>query len=176
MVANSVAGDGIAANSLDANRIQADATLTQTLVVGGGQSLSDDQCERSDRRADPATRINANSTTIKPGQILIAGGTTLDDWRDVTEIRSRTIEAYSVKAESLKISGQSENFVIDSDFRPEGPNPCILTATIPASIPLLLWVIRPGEFRAAVQPTLNRFQQASPWLLLRRRRVQCSAY
>ena len=121
MVANSIAGDRITADSLNANRIQANTTLSQTLIVAGGNTLATINTNAATGAQDPATRINANSTTINPGKILIAGGTTLDNWRDVTEIRGGAIKAYSVEAETLKISGQSENLVINSDFRPEGP-------------------------------------------------------
>jgi hypothetical protein len=58
---------------------------------------------------DPATRINGASTTINPGKILIQGGTTLDSWRDQTEIRGGAIKANSISASKLDINSRGIN-------------------------------------------------------------------
>ena len=65
--------------------------------------------------ADPAARINAYSTTIDPGRVLIQGGTTLDAWRDQTEIRGGAIKTNSVSAEKIAINARGIS-VIGCDF------------------------------------------------------------
>lgn len=55
---------------------------------------------------DPAARINANSTRIEPGLITIQGGTTLDSWRDQTEIRGGAVKANSLDASKLRIGSR----------------------------------------------------------------------
>lgn len=55
---------------------------------------------------DPAARINANTTTITPGKILIQGSTTLDNWRDGTLIKGGSISTSSVTADKLKIGAR----------------------------------------------------------------------
>jgi hypothetical protein len=70
--------------------------------------------------SDPAARINAYSTTIDPGRVLIQGGTTLDAWRDQTEIRGGAIKTNSVSAEKIAINARGIS-VIGCDFE-YGPN------------------------------------------------------
>ncbi len=65
--------------------------------------------------SDPAARINAYSTTIDPGRVLIQGGTTLDAWRDQTEIRGGAIKTNSVSAEKIAINARGIS-VIGCDF------------------------------------------------------------
>jgi hypothetical protein len=63
-------------------------------------------------RADPAARINANSTNISPGRILIQGGTMLSDWKnggDSTEIRGGAIAANTVTANKITIGNRGIN-------------------------------------------------------------------
>lgn len=69
--------------------------------------------------ADPAQRINAHTTTIAPGKITIQGSTTLDSWRDQTEIRGGAIKANSVASEKLTIASRGISFIgLDFEWRP----------------------------------------------------------
>jgi hypothetical protein len=97
----------INAGTLDAARI---TVLGGTTTIGiGGNSLT-----TVDGRADdPSTRINAKSTLIDPGKILISGATTLSDWRhgtDATKIDGGDVYANSITAN--KISLGSRNLTI----------------------------------------------------------------
>ncbi len=69
--------------------------------------------------ADPAARINAYTTNITPGKILIQGSTTLDSWRDATEIRGGAIKTNSISAEKIALNARGIS-VIGCDFRYEG--------------------------------------------------------
>jgi predicted phage tail protein len=63
---------------------------------------------------DPAPRINANSTLIDPGKILISGGTTLASWRnggDNTKIEGGSIAANTITANKLTIGGRMIDFL-----------------------------------------------------------------
>jgi hypothetical protein len=60
---------------------------------------------------DPAARINQASTKINPGQILIQGSTSLDAWRDQTEIRGGAIKANSIGAEKLNIASRNVAYI-----------------------------------------------------------------
>lgn len=63
---------------------------------------------------DPAARINAYSSTIDPGKILISGGTSLANWRsgsDNTKIEGGNIAANSIKANSLSIGNRGISFI-----------------------------------------------------------------
>lgn len=54
---------------------------------------------------DPAARINAASTTIDPGKILISGATTLANWRngsDTTKIEGGSIATNTITANSIQ--------------------------------------------------------------------------
>ncbi len=78
---------------------------------------------------DPVTRINANTTTIDPGRVLIAGSTTLNDWRDLTEIKGGAIKTYSIRTDKLLLSDGSQNRVINSDMAGGIPSPYYLGGT-----------------------------------------------
>jgi hypothetical protein len=55
---------------------------------------------------DPASVINSNTTKVNAGQILIAGSTTLDDWRygpDLTEINGGNIAANTIEVNTATI-------------------------------------------------------------------------
>lgn len=63
---------------------------------------------------DPVTRINANTTVIDPGKILVSGSTTLADWRqpgDVTKISGGSISANTIGAERLKVGNRGLGFI-----------------------------------------------------------------
>jgi hypothetical protein len=63
---------------------------------------------------DPAPRINANTTQIDPGRILISGSTTLANWRaggDYTQINGGALAANSVTANKLTVGNRGINVV-----------------------------------------------------------------
>lgn len=63
------------------------------------------------RANNPAARINEATTNINPGRILIQGATTLDSWRDQTEIRGGAIKTNSIGAERLTLNSRGMNFI-----------------------------------------------------------------
>ena len=68
--------------------------------------------------------VNAGTTRIEPGKILIAGETTLADWRsggDLTEINGGKLSANSVHANSLVI-GQRGVDIINLEFEHNKPS------------------------------------------------------
>jgi predicted phage tail protein len=71
-------------------------------------------------------KINASSTTIDPGKILIAGATTLANWRngtDQTKIEGGNIYANSIAANALKVGSRNLYFqgIIFSTASGAGP-------------------------------------------------------
>lgn len=68
------------------------------------------------RANNPASRINEADTTIDPGKILIQGATTLDAWRDQTEIRGGAIKANTIGAEKLTLNTRGIN-AVNIEFR-----------------------------------------------------------
>lgn len=121
MSANSINGDRISAGTLAADRIVAGsisgtqisttAALPGTVTVGStGVTIGTIQTQAN----DPAARVNANSTTIDPGKILISGATTLASWRngtDATKIEGGSIAANTVTANKMTIGNRG--IVID---------------------------------------------------------------
>lgn len=68
------------------------------------------------QQLDYATNINGGSTLIAPGKVLIQGGTSLDNWRDQTEIRGGAIKANTVTAEKIAINARGIT-ALGLDFR-----------------------------------------------------------
>lgn len=62
-------------------------------------------------QTDPAARINEAATTINPGRILIQGGTTLDSWRDNTEIKGSAIKTGSITANKLTLNNRIDGTI-----------------------------------------------------------------
>jgi hypothetical protein len=112
MVANTIHGDVITSGTLQANRLLAGSIMTAGVIVNG-QSLDDTTA----RAFDPAFRINSYTTQINPGSVLISGATSLNDWRDVTEIRGGAIKSYSVTTEKLVITTDAQNLLFNSDLQ-----------------------------------------------------------
>ena len=99
-IKNAIITDAKIAN-LSAAKLVAGTALTSSLTVNG-DALSTIQ----GRAADPAARINAASTQIDPGKIVISGGTTLADWRkggDLTKIDGGNISANTIAANAAVI-------------------------------------------------------------------------
>jgi len=88
--------------SLSAEKIQANTTISKTVIVEDGDSLG----TVADRAADPAARVNAKSTLIEPGKIKVSNTGTLDNWAmggDSTEINGGALAANTVKANAVVI-------------------------------------------------------------------------
>lgn len=93
----------VAAATFTGGEFRTDASLPGTISVGTtGVTIGTVQTQAN----NPIPRINAQSTTIDPGRILIAGSTTLDDWRDVTDIKGGKIKTNSIDATRLSISSR----------------------------------------------------------------------
>ncbi len=102
--------------SRNGNTLAGFPTTEGQIATAGFNSYSIDQgirnikfgpyIDNSLMNTDPAKRINAYSTTIDPGRVLIQGSTTLDAWRDQTEIRGGAIKTNSIAAHKLNINAQ----------------------------------------------------------------------
>lgn len=101
-IADAIIDDAKITN-IDAAKIRASTVLSGEVVVGGTQ-LGVVKNNAQLGAQDPATRINAGSTTIQPGKILIAGATSLSNWikgGDNTRIDGGMISAGTVRANTL---------------------------------------------------------------------------
>lgn len=68
---------------------------------------------------DAATQVNSGSTQIDPGRILIQGATSLDAWRDQTEIKGGAIKANSISVEKMAINARGITLVgCEFEFNP----------------------------------------------------------
>ncbi|QIG76835.1 tail host specificity protein J [Rhizobium phage RHph_Y1_11] len=88
-------------SDLSAAKLTAGTALAGSITVAG-TALSTIQGQA----ADPAPQINAGSTLIDPGKILISGATKLSDWRngtDNTKIEGGSIAANTITANKLTI-------------------------------------------------------------------------
>lgn len=95
---------------LIAGKIRGGTALLGTVTVNGTALGTS-----TDRAADPAGRINAHTTKIDPGKIVISGSTTLADWRsgrDQTKIHGGNLDTNSVRANALEIG--SRNVAIEN--------------------------------------------------------------
>lgn len=91
--------------NLSAAKLTAGTALAGTITVSG-TALSTIQTQAN----DPAARINAATTKINPGQILISGATTLSNWikgGDVTKIDGGAISANTITANKLEIGSRN---------------------------------------------------------------------
>lgn len=87
---------------LDAGKIRANTTISNTVIVGGGDTLGTVR----DRASNPASRINQGTTIIEPGFIGIGGGLTINNWRNgtnSTEINGGAVAANTLKANTAVI-------------------------------------------------------------------------
>lgn len=99
-------GDKIQAGTLLGDRFNTTTSLPGTITVGStGVSIGTVES----RASDPAARVNAQSTLIQPGKVLISGGTTLLNWRsgaDNTKIDGGNLYANTVAANALQIGSR----------------------------------------------------------------------
>lgn len=101
LAAGAVNADKIQAGSITGDRISTSTSLPGTITVGStGVSIGTIQSQAD----DPAARVNANSTLITPGRVQIQGGTSLDNWRDGTDINGGSIKTNSIQARSLVLA------------------------------------------------------------------------
>lgn len=107
---NTLNGDRIQTNTLDAGKITAGSILAGTILVGsGGPTLSTILSNAALGASDPGTRINAGSTQIDPGKILISGGVSLANWRngtDATKIEGGSIAANTISANKITLGAR----------------------------------------------------------------------
>jgi hypothetical protein len=97
--------------SLDANKINVGALNAGITVGATGVSIGTVES----RAADPAARVNANSTLIAPGKVQITGSTALSSWingGDATKIEGGAIAANTVAANAMQIG--MRNIKVDS--------------------------------------------------------------
>jgi hypothetical protein len=103
IAANTITASQIAANSISGDRISTSTSLPGTITIGAtGVTLSTIQSQAN----DPAARVNANSTIIDPGKILVSGATTLANWRngsDSTKIEGGAIAANTITANKIAV-------------------------------------------------------------------------
>jgi predicted phage tail protein len=102
IIAGSITADRIRANSITGDLIQTSTALPGTITVGNtGVKIGS--------LTDPAGLINAGTTQIDPGKIIIAGSTTLANWRngaDITKIEGGNIATNTIQANSLVIGAR----------------------------------------------------------------------
>jgi predicted phage tail protein len=87
---------------LNAAKLKAGTILSGEVLIGAEYSLAQLATDAS----DPAARVNAGSTLIKPGKIMLTGTTPLTHWitgGDSTEIDGGKISAGSIKANSVVV-------------------------------------------------------------------------
>ena len=106
IAANAITADKITAGTITGDRINTTTALPATITVGvTGVNIGTIES----RAADPAARVNAFTTTIDPGKILISGATTLASWRngtDATKIEGGSIAANTILANSIKVGSR----------------------------------------------------------------------
>ena len=101
LAAGAVVADTIQSGTITGDKFNTGTSLPGTITVGStGVSIGTIQSQAN----DPAARVNANSTLITPGRIQIQGGTSLDSWRDGTDINGGSIKTNSIQARSLVLA------------------------------------------------------------------------
>jgi predicted phage tail protein len=103
IAANSIIAEHIRAQTITGDKFNVTTALPPTITIGSTGITMGAMATNSN---DPAARINANTTIIDPGKILIAGSTTLANWRsgtDLTRINGGSIAANSIAANTLTV-------------------------------------------------------------------------
>ena len=106
IIVGTLHGDRLQIGTLDANRIAANSIISDTIQVGTGLNLASISYYAQVGAVDPVARINAGSTLIDPGKIVISGATTLASWRnggDLTKIEGGSIAANTISANQIQI-------------------------------------------------------------------------
>jgi hypothetical protein len=101
--AGGILAESIRAGTITGDRFDITTSLPGTITIGTtGVSIATTQ----ERAADPAARINANTTLIESGRLRIQGGTTLNSYFDGTEIIGGKIKTGSVTADKLTLNSR----------------------------------------------------------------------
>jgi hypothetical protein len=112
---NSLNGDRISAGTLAADKLvvvpntvtHGAVALPVGITVGpGGTTIGSVASNAATGASDPVGRINAGTTQINPGKIVISGSTTLANWRagsDATKIEGGSIAANTITANKLTV-------------------------------------------------------------------------
>ena len=108
---NSLDGDRITAGSLAVSKLETTGSLPATLTIGStGATLATVQSQAN----DPAARVNANTTLIQPGKVVISGSTTLDTWRNATD--TTKIEGGKIATNSITANQIAANAITASEI------------------------------------------------------------
>jgi len=120
IAAGTISADKLAAGIITGDLIQTGTSLPGSITVGTtGVTIQ----TIADYAIDPAARINANTTQILPGLVLISGSTTLSDWRnggDLTKIEGGSIAANTITANKLNIGLRGID-ISDIEFQCDKP-------------------------------------------------------
>ncbi len=90
---------------IDGGEISTSSVLAQAITVASGLSLGNINTYAD----NPAARINALSTQITPGLVLVYGSTSLSDWRhgsDLTKIDGGDVYANSITANKISVGSR----------------------------------------------------------------------
>jgi hypothetical protein len=102
LATGAVLADNIKAGEITGDKLNVNTSLPATITVGTtGVSIG--------AITNPAAQINANTTLINPGNILISGSTSLASWRsgsDNTKIEGGSIAANTIAANKLTIGSR----------------------------------------------------------------------
>jgi predicted phage tail protein len=103
IAAGTITANEIAAGSITGDRISTGTSLPGSITVGTtGVTIG----SLAAGGTDPAAGVNAGTTLILPGQILISGSTTLANWRyggDLTQIDGGNIAANTITANKVTV-------------------------------------------------------------------------
>ncbi|WP_143265694.1 phage tail tip fiber protein, partial [Azospirillum brasilense] len=98
----------IGPNGIDAKHLKASSVLTDSIRIGSasGSTLSTVVSQAATGAQDPASRINAGSTTLDPGKIVVKGTRTLTAvggwfYENTTEINGGALRAGTVTAREV---------------------------------------------------------------------------
>lgn len=115
---DTITANQIAAGTITGAEIAANTITVDKLTVTGGGNVAANQIANGiyvgttgttlgtiqSQANDPASRVNAQSTTIQPGKITISGATTLANWRnstDTTKIEGGSIATNTITATQI---------------------------------------------------------------------------
>ncbi|MDB5358842.1 MAG: hypothetical protein JWO51_139 [Rhodospirillales bacterium] len=106
LAAGAVTVDKIQAGTITGDRLNINTSLPATITVGAtGVSIGTVESQA----ANPAATVNAGSTLIAPGKILISGAATLASWQnggDNTKIEGGAIAANTIAANKITIGNR----------------------------------------------------------------------
>lgn len=106
IAAGTITANEIAAGTITGDRISTGTSLPGSITVGTTGVTLEGLTEGG---GDPAAAINANTTLILPGKILVSGSTTLANWRyggDLTTIDGGAIAANTITANKVVIGSR----------------------------------------------------------------------